>query len=107
MQISANLKLNVNLRFFVPLFKSTIGIIFSILFKALNYQIANKINLYSVCISFNLKLKIKNLISQLPWINLTLYLPDQIYNSSYCQSYNSYNISSENLVLDQLIIPKL
>ena len=25
----------------------------------------------------------------------------------YCQPYNSYNVSSENLVLDQLIIPKL
>ena len=28
-------------------------------------------------------------------------------NSPYCQPYNSYNVSSENLVLDQLIIPKL
>ena len=33
-------------------------------------------------------------------------LPDQICNSPYCQLYNSY-VSSENLVLDQLIIPKL
>ena len=39
--------------------------------------------------------------------HLTLYLPDQICNSSYCQPYNSYNVSSENSVLDQLIIPKL
>ena len=38
---------------------------------------------------------------------LTLYLPDQICNSHYCQPYNSYNVSSENLVLDQLIITKL
>ena len=38
---------------------------------------------------------------------LTLQLPDQICNSSYCQPYNSCNVSSENLVLDQLIIPKL
>ena len=38
---------------------------------------------------------------------LTLYLPDQIFNSLYCQPYNSYNVSSENLLLDQLIIPKL
>ena len=38
---------------------------------------------------------------------LTLYLPDQICNSHYCQPYNSYNVSSENLILDQLIIPKL
>ena len=38
---------------------------------------------------------------------LTLYLPDQICNSSYCQPYNSHNVSSENLALDQLIIPKL
>ena len=38
---------------------------------------------------------------------LTLQLPDQICNSPYCQPYNSYNVSSENLVLDQLIIPKL
>ena len=33
-------------------------------------------------------------------------LPDQICNSPYCQPYNSYNASSENL-LDQIIIPKL
>ena len=38
---------------------------------------------------------------------LTLWLPDQICHSPYCQPYNSYNTSSENLVLDQLIIPKL
>ena len=43
--------------------------------------------------------------SDLLW--LTLYLPDQIFNSLYCQPYNSYSVSSENLVLDQLIIPKL
>ena len=33
--------------------------------------------------------------------------PDQICHSPYCQPYNSHNVSSENLVLDQLIIPKL
>ena len=38
---------------------------------------------------------------------LTIYLPDQVCNSPYCQPYNSYNVSSESLVLDQLIIPKL
>ena len=38
---------------------------------------------------------------------LTLQLPDQICHSPYCQPYNSYNVRSENLVLDQLIIPKL
>ena len=27
--------------------------------------------------------------------------------SPYCQPYNFYDVSSENLVLDQLIIPKL
>ena len=27
-------------------------------------------------------------------------------NSPYCQLYNSYNVSSQNFVLDQLIIPK-
>ena len=32
---------------------------------------------------------------------------DEICDSPYCQPYNSYNVSSENLVLDQLIIPKL
>ena len=37
---------------------------------------------------------------------LTLKLPCQICNSPYSQPYNYYNISSENLVLDQLIIPK-
>ena len=38
---------------------------------------------------------------------LTLQLSDQICNSSYCQPYDSYNVSSENLVLDQLIILNL
>ena len=28
-------------------------------------------------------------------------------DSPYCQPYSSYNVSSENLALDQLIIPKL
>ena len=40
-------------------------------------------------------------------ICLTLKLPDQICNSPDFQPYNSFNVSSENLVLDQLIIPKL
>ena len=31
----------------------------------------------------------------------------KICNSPYCQPHNSYNVSSKNLVLDQLIIPKL
>ena len=34
-------------------------------------------------------------------------IPDQICHSPYCQSYNSYSVSLENLVLGQLIIPKL
>ena len=38
---------------------------------------------------------------------LTPELPDQICNFLYCQPYNSCNLSSENLVLDQSIIPKL
>ena len=38
---------------------------------------------------------------------LTLKLSDQICNSPYCQPYSSYNVSSENVVLDQLILPKL
>ena len=37
-------------------------------------------------------------------INLNLH---QTCNSPYRQTYISYNVSSENLVLDQLIIPKL
>ena len=37
---------------------------------------------------------------------LTLYLPDQICYFLYCQIYNSCNVSSEDLVLNQLIIPK-
>ena len=40
-------------------------------------------------------------------IALTLSLPDHIFNSPYCQPYNSYNVSYENLELDQLTIPKL
>ena len=38
---------------------------------------------------------------------LTLKLSDQICNSPYCQPYSSYGVSSENVVLDQLILPKL
>ena len=38
---------------------------------------------------------------------LTLELLDQTSNSPYYQPYNSYNVSSKNLVLNQLIIPKL
>ena len=38
---------------------------------------------------------------------LTFLLPDQICLSPYCQPYNSYNVSWENLVLDQQIISKL
>ena len=39
--------------------------------------------------------------------NITLWLSDQICTSPYCQPYNSHDVSSENLVLDQPIIPKL
>ena len=31
---------------------------------------------------------------------LILLFPRKIFNSPYCQPYNSYNVSSENLVLD-------
>ena len=41
------------------------------------------------------------------WHNWTDSLPDQIFSSPCCQQYKSYDVSSENLVLDQLIIPKL
>ena len=40
-------------------------------------------------------------------LTLTLQLPDQICNSPYCQSYNSSNASSENLVLDQTNYPQI
>ena len=36
---------------------------------------------------------------------LTLYSKDLTSNSLNCISYNSYCVSMENLVLDQLIIP--
>ena len=36
-----------------------------------------------------------------------LLTPRSNRNFPYCQPYNSYNDSSENLVLDQLFIPKL
>ena len=38
---------------------------------------------------------------------LTLYLPDQICKFSLQSTIQFFNVSSENLVLDQLIIPKL
>ena len=31
----------------------------------------------------------------------------KICNSPYCQPYNSYEVSAENLVLDQLIVPEI
>ena len=34
----------------------------------------------------------------------TLSLPDLTGNSPYCLPYNSYDVSSENLILDPLII---
>ena len=37
--------------------------------------------------------------------SLTLRSHDLMNNSPYCLPYNSYDVSSENLVLDQLIIP--
>ena len=40
-------------------------------------------------------------------VHLTFELPDQICNSPCRQPYNSYNVSLENLVLDQVVIPKL
>ena len=39
--------------------------------------------------------------------SLTFKLPDKICNSPYCQPYNPYNVISVNLVLHQLLIPKL
>ena len=43
-------------------------------------------------------------------LNLYLYTwlfrsKDLIYSSHYCLPYNTYDVSSENLVLDQLTIP--
>ena len=38
---------------------------------------------------------------------LTLSLRDQICLSPYCQPYNSYDVSWENLALEQQIIFKL
>ena len=37
--------------------------------------------------------------------SVTLKLSDLISNTLYCLPYNSYVVSLENLVLDQLIIP--
>ena len=42
-----------------------------------------------------------------PTLDNLINLPDQICNSPHYQPYNSYNVSSENLVWDQLIIPKI
>ena len=37
----------------------------------------------------------------------TFHSKDLIDNSPYCLPYNSYDVSLENLVLEQLIIPLL
>ena len=49
-------------------------------------------------------LKIKGKVTKHPG-SLTLIIPRFICNSLFCLSNNSYNVSMENLVLDQLIIP--
>ena len=56
----------------------------------------------SICLKFKTRFSCFFMASY-----LTLKLPDQICNSPYYRPYNSYNVSSGNLVLDQLIIPKL
>ena len=38
---------------------------------------------------------------------LTLKLPDQRCNSPYFQPYNSYNVSSENLVIGSTNYPQI
>ena len=40
-------------------------------------------------------------------VNQSFYFQDLISNSPYCLPYNSHDVDSENLVLDQLIISKL
>ena len=62
---------------------------------------------YLVTSLFPSTIDLEVLIMLSAYFNLTLYLQDQMCNSIYCQLYNSYHVSSENLVLDQLIIPKL
>ena len=42
----------------------------------------------------------------LPAPLLTLSLPDRISNTPYCLPYNSRDVGSENLALDQPIIPR-
>ena len=57
-----------------------------------------------------LSLRANNITTKLtkPLSSLKLFhSQDLIHNSPYCRPYNSYDVSSENLVLDQLIIPKL
>ena len=54
----------------------------------------------------SLKVSVKFLLLERKW-RLTLWLADKICDTPYCQPYNSHNVGSENLVLDQLIIPKV
>ena len=42
-----------------------------------------------------------------PATNISLLTKDLISNFPYCLPYNSYDVSLENLVLEQLIIPLL
>ena len=56
---------------------------------------------YKPCITRNCK------YVKLKLLEPFLELSDQICDSPYCQPYNSYKVSSENLVLDQLTSPKL
>ena len=58
-------------------------------------------SLVSLCAS-----KTNGLNPNRTWKQLTLPLSRILINNSpYCLSYNSYDVSSDNLVLDQLIIP--
>ena len=58
-------------------------------------------------------LGVKGLILSLPGSHkpltsfpFSLQLPDQICNSPYYQLYNFHGVSTQNLILDELVIPK-
>ena len=69
----------------------------------IKYNKESQVSLFSI--SWTAPLEFRNLNESLYHRNYTLPPQDLISNSLYCLPYNSHEVSLENVVLDQLIIP--
>ena len=69
----------------------------------IKYNKESQVSLFSI--SWTAPLEFRNLNESLYHRNFTLPPQDLFSNSPYCLPYNSHEVSLENVVLDQLIIP--